>query len=54
MALREDERKLILECIQSYQNMIEYHRTQINTLRTQLDEIEDAPDMTMLDIKIKK
>jgi|MDTB01.1.fsa_nt_gb hypothetical protein len=54
MALREDERRLIMGCIESHQNMIKHHRAQILTLRVQLNEIEDAPEMTMLDIKRKK
>ena len=44
MPRTEDEKKLIKECIESYQRMIKYHRKQILELKRKLlDEPKSKP-----------
>jgi len=52
--LNKDERKLIEECIQAYENMIKHHRKSILELQRQLEyDNQDTSSTTKLDISIK-
>lgn len=54
MALREDEKRLILECIESYKNMIEHQKKQIADLQQKLDVVEKFVDYKTFDVEVKK